>query len=43
MKNHLENYNQNDLKDFYTNVHSTEDVVLCITASLYADKNDVIE
>ena len=43
MKNHLENYNQNDLKDFYTNVHSTEDVALCITASLYADKNDVIE
>ena len=43
MKNHLESYNQNDLKDFYTNVHSTEDVALCITASLYADKNDVIE
>jgi hypothetical protein len=43
MKTHLENYNQSDLKDFYTNIHSTEDLALCITASLYADKNDVIE
>jgi hypothetical protein len=42
MKSYLENYND-DLKDFYTNIHSTEDIALCITASLYADKNDVIE
>jgi hypothetical protein len=43
MKSHLENYNDNDLSDFYTNIHSTEDLALCITASLYADKDDVIE
>lgn len=41
MKSHLENYK--DLSDFYTNIHSTEDLALCITASLYADKDDVIE
>jgi len=39
--NYLEKYN--DLSDFYANIHSTQDVALCITASLYADKNDVIE
>lgn len=43
MKTHLENYKDNDLSDFYANIHSTEDLALCITASLYADKNDVIE
>jgi hypothetical protein len=43
MKNHLENYNQNELGDFYTNIHSTDDIALCMTASLYVDKNDVIE
>jgi hypothetical protein len=43
MKSHLENYKDNDLSEFYTNIHSTEDLALCITASLYADKNDVIE
>ena len=43
MKSHLENYKDNDLSDFYTNIHSTEDLALCITASLYADKDDVIE
>jgi hypothetical protein len=43
MNSHLENYKDNDLSDFYTNIHSTEDLALCITASLYADKNDVIE
>lgn len=43
MKSHLENYKDNDLSDFYTNIHSTEDLVLCITASLYVDTNDVIE
>ena len=43
MKSHLENFNDNDLSEFYTNIHSTEDLALCITASLYADKNDVIE
>lgn len=41
MKLYLENYK--NLKDFYANIHSTEDIALCITASLYADKNDVIE
>lgn len=41
MKNHLTNYK--DLQDFYTNIHSTQDLVLCIVASLYADKDDVIE
>ena len=43
MKNHLEKYKDNDLSDFYANIHSTEDIALCITASLYADKDDVIE
>jgi hypothetical protein len=47
MKTHLETYkdNQNniDLTEFYTNIHSTEDIALCITASLYADRDDVIE
>ena len=43
MKSHLENYKDSDLSDFYTNIHSTEDLALCITASLYADKDDVIE
>ena len=43
MKLHLENYKKNDLSDFYTNIHSTEDLALCITASLYANKDDVIE
>lgn len=43
MKLYLENFNDNDLSEFYTNIHSTEDLALCITASLYADKNDVIE
>jgi hypothetical protein len=42
MKIHLEG-NFNDLKDFYTNIHGTDDIALCITASLYVDKNDVIE
>ena len=41
MKSYLEKYD--NLKDFYMNVHSTEDIALCITASLYADKDDVIE
>ena len=43
MKSHLENYKNNDLSDFYANIKSTEDLALCITTSLYADKNDVIE
>lgn len=43
MKEQLEAYDDNDLKDFYTNITSTEDIALCITASLYADKDDVIE
>ena len=43
MKDHLEKYNDNELSDFYTNIKSTEDISLCITASLYASKDDVIE
>jgi hypothetical protein len=43
MKAHLEKYNENDLSEFYTNIKSTEDLALCITASLYVDKDDVIE
>ena len=47
MKAHLELYKNDqrgvDLTDFYKNIHSTEDIALCITASLYADKDDVIE
>lgn len=43
MKAHLGEYNKNGLRDFYGNISSTEDIALCITASLYADKNDVIE
>ena len=43
MKSHLEKYKDNDLSEFYTNIHSTEDLALCITASLYVDKDDVIE
>jgi hypothetical protein len=43
MKSHLEKYNDNDLSGFYTNIHSTEDLALCITASLYVNKEDVIE
>ena len=41
MKSHLSNYN--DLKDFYENIHSSDDIVLCMTAALYANKDDVIE
>ncbi len=41
MRTHLENYD--NLKDFYTNIHNTDDLVICMTASLYADKEDVIE
>lgn len=47
MKTHLEVYKNDqmwiDLSEFYKNIHSTEDIALCITASLYADKDDVIE
>lgn len=43
MKAYLEKYNDNDLPDFYTNISSTEDIALCITASLYANKDDVID
>jgi len=42
MKSHLEE-KYDDLKDFYENIHNTDDIVLCMTASLYASKNDVIE
>ena len=42
MKAHLEG-NYNDLKDFYSNIHNTDDLVVCMTTALYADKDDVIE
>ena len=41
MKSHLEKYNENDLSDFYTNINSTEDLALCITASLYVNKESM--
>ena len=47
MKAYLETYkdesNNIDLTNFYKNINSTEDIALCITASLYADKDDVVE
>jgi hypothetical protein len=47
MKAHLEVYKDDrmgiDLVDFYKNINSTEDIALCITASLYANRDDVIE
>ncbi|MBO7504871.1 hypothetical protein J6T66_01630 [bacterium] len=47
MKAHLEVYKNDaqkiDLTEFYKKIDSTEDIALCITASLYADKDDVIE
>jgi hypothetical protein len=42
MKTHLEE-NYNDLTDFYSNIKNVDDLVICMTASLYADKQDVIE
>lgn len=35
--------NYNNLKDFYANIHNTDDLAICMTASLYVDQNDVIE
>lgn len=43
MKTYLEGYKDNDLKDFYAKIHNTDDLATCIIASLYADKDDVIE
>ena len=43
MKTYLEGFKSNDLSDFYTNIHSSEDIALCMTTALYADKEDVIE
>jgi hypothetical protein len=42
MKTHFEE-KYGDLQDFYTNIHNTDDLALCMTASLYASKEDVIE
>ncbi len=42
MKTRLES-NFDDLKDFYVNIHNIDDIVLCMTASLYANGDDVIE
>ena len=41
MLQHFNNYD--DLKDFYSTISTVDDLALCMTASLYADKNDVIE
>ena len=35
--------NFNNLKDFYANIHNTDDLAICMTTALYADKDDVIE
>ena len=47
MKAHLEVYKNDaqgiDLTEFYKKIDSIEDIALCITASLYADRDDVIE
>ena len=42
MRQHLV-WNYEALQDFYKNINSVDDLALCITASLYADKNDIIE
>lgn len=42
MKNYLSS-NFDDLKDFYSNIHNTDDLVVCITTALYANKDDVVE
>ena len=42
MKTHFEE-NYDDLKDFYKNIHNIDDLALCMVASVYADKDDVIE
>jgi hypothetical protein len=42
MKTYLES-NFSNLKEFYSNIHNTDDLVVCMTASLYAEKDDVIE
>jgi len=42
MKTYLEG-DFSELKDFYSTIHNTDDLVICFTAALYADKEDVIE
>lgn len=32
-----------NLQEFYKDIHNTDDIALCLTASLYADKEDVVE
>lgn len=41
MQSHLNNYS--DLADFYSTIKSIDDIALCMSAALYATKNDVIE
>lgn len=43
MKNHLEGYKKNNLKDFYTKIHNTDDIAVCMISSLYTNKEYVIE
>lgn len=42
MKSYLES-DYEALKDFYSSIHSSQDLALCMTASLYASRDDVIE
>jgi hypothetical protein len=42
MKTYLEG-DFSELKYFYSTIHNTDDLVICFTAALYADKEDVIE
>lgn len=42
MKTHLEG-DFSELKDFYSSIYNIDDLVICMTTSLYADKDDVIE
>lgn len=41
MKNHLWIYK--DLSDFYKNVHTIDDLAVCMATSLYCNQNDVIK
>ena len=47
--NHINNMreyfssNFNNLQEFYKDIHNTDDIALCMTTSLYANKEDVVE
>ena len=42
MKKYLET-NYDNLNDFYSNIHNTDDLAVCMVASLYANKDDIVE